>query len=103
MALKIVRNDIIKMNTEAIVNTANDHVSVGTGCDSAVYKAAGYDELLKYREDNIGFVAEGVFESLEPVGFKTGAPSSVQNREMEDGGMRECCKILNVLKYEIVE
>ena len=87
MPFKIVRNDITKMNTEAIVNTANDHVSVGTGCDSAVYKAAGYDELLKYREDNIGFVAEGVFESLEPVGFKTGAPSSVQNREMEDGGM----------------
>ena len=87
MPFKIVRNDITKMNTEAIVNTANDHVSVGTGCDSAVYKAAGYDELLKYREDNIGFVAEGVFESLEPVGFKTGAPSSVQNREMEDEGI----------------
>ena len=50
MPFKIVRNDI-KKNTEAIVNTANDHVSVGTGCDSAVYKAAGYDELLKYRED----------------------------------------------------
>lgn len=59
MPFKIVRNDITKMNTEAIVNTANDHVSVGTGCDSAVYKAAGYVELLKYREDNIGFVAEG--------------------------------------------
>ena len=51
MPFKIVRNDITKMNTEAIVNTANDHVSVGTGCDSAVYKAAGYDELLKYREE----------------------------------------------------
>ena len=42
MAFKIVRNDITKMNTEAIVNTANDHATVGTGCDSAVYKAAGY-------------------------------------------------------------
>ena len=49
--------------------------------------------------------SRGVFESLGPVGFKTGATSSVQHREMEDGGMREreCCKILNVLKYEIVE
>jgi O-acetyl-ADP-ribose deacetylase (regulator of RNase III) len=47
------------MNTEAIVNTANDHVSVGTGCDHAVYMAAGYDELLKYREEKIGFVPEG--------------------------------------------
>ena len=59
MPLKIVRNDITKMNTEAIVNPANDHISVGTGCDSAVYKAAGYDELLRYREEEIGFVPEG--------------------------------------------
>ena len=51
MAFKIVRNDITKMNTEAIVNTANDHATVGTGCDSAVYKAAGYEELLAYRKE----------------------------------------------------
>lgn len=56
---KIVRNDITRMNTEAIVNTANEQTSVGAGCDSAVYKAAGYDELLKYREENVGFVPEG--------------------------------------------
>ena len=59
MSFKIVRNDITKMNTEAIVNTANDYPIVGTGCDSAVYKAAGYDELLKYRIEKIGFVPEG--------------------------------------------
>ncbi len=59
MPLKIVRNDITKMNTEAIVNTANEHVMVGSGCDSAVYKAAGYDELLAYRKENIGEVPEG--------------------------------------------
>ena len=59
MAFKIIRNDITKMNTEAIVNTANDNPSVGTGCDSAVYKAAGYDELLSYRREKIGFVPEG--------------------------------------------
>ena len=54
VAFKIVRNDITKMNTEAIVNTANDHPAVGTGCDSAVYKAAGYAELLAYRTEKIG-------------------------------------------------
>ena len=59
MPLKIVRNDITKMDTEAIVNTANDHATVGTGCDSAVYKAAGYEELLGYRKEKIGFVPEG--------------------------------------------
>ena len=68
MPFKIVRNDITKMNTEAIVNTANDHISVGTGCDSAVYKAAGYDELLKYRKEKIGFVPEG--DAFITPGFK---------------------------------
>lgn len=59
MPLKIVRNDITKMNTEAIVNTANAHVTVGPGCDSAIYKAAGYDELLAYRKEKIGYIPEG--------------------------------------------
>ncbi len=59
MAFKIVRNDITKMNTEAIVNTANDHATVGTGCDSAIYRASGFDELLSYRTEKIGFVPEG--------------------------------------------
>ena len=59
MPLKIVRNDITKMNTEAIVNTANGHPTVGTGCDYAVYTAAGYDELLTYRKEKIGPVKEG--------------------------------------------
>ncbi len=59
MAFKIVRNDITKMNTEAIVNTASDNPGVGSGCDSAVYNAAGFDELLAYRKDRIGYVPEG--------------------------------------------
>lgn len=59
MSFKIVRNDITKMTTEAIVNTANAEPVVGVGCDSAVYKAAGFDELLAYRKDRIGSVPEG--------------------------------------------
>ena len=59
MAFQIVRNDITKMNTDAIVNTANEYVAVGTGCDSAVYKAAGYEQLLSYRQEKIGQVPEG--------------------------------------------
>ena len=59
MSLKIVRNDITKMTTEAIVNTANKNAVVGTGCDMAVYNAAGYESLLQYRMDNIGYVPEG--------------------------------------------
>ena len=59
MPLKIVRNDITKMNTDAIVNTANEYVAVGPGCDTAVYQAAGYDALFQYRKENIGPVPEG--------------------------------------------
>lgn len=59
MSLSIVRNDITKMNTEAVVNTANANPVVGPGCDNAIYAAAGYDELLKYRIENIGSVSEG--------------------------------------------
>ena len=59
MPLKIVRNDITKMNTEIIVNTANDHPTVGTGCDFAIYQAAGREELLAYRSEHIGYVPEG--------------------------------------------
>lgn len=59
MSFKIIRNDITKMKTEAIVNTANKQVEVGAGCDMAIYKAAGYDELLEYRRDKIGVVEEG--------------------------------------------
>jgi len=58
MPLKIVRNDITKMNTDAIVNTANSAVAVGEGIDTAVYNAAGYDELLALRKE-IGEVPDG--------------------------------------------
>jgi len=47
------------MNTEAIVNTANEKPTVGSGCDTAVYKAAGFDKLLEFRKEKIGLVKEG--------------------------------------------
>ena len=46
------------MNTEAIVNTAGETPEIGTGCELAIYKAAGYDELHKIREEK-GFIEEG--------------------------------------------
>lgn len=59
MPFRIVRNDITKMTTDAIVNTANEHITVGSGCDSSVYKAAGYEKLLEYRVNKVGDVPEG--------------------------------------------
>ena len=59
MSLKIVRNDITKMQTEAIVNTANEEPIYSSGCDSAIYMAAGEKELLQYRQEHIGHKDEG--------------------------------------------
>ena len=59
MPFRIIRNDITRMDTDAVVNTANAGVTVGDGCDRAVYDAAGYDELLAYRRAKIGCVPEG--------------------------------------------
>lgn len=58
MSFRVVRNDITKMDVEAIVNTANPRVAVGAGCDKDVYKAAGHNKLLKYRQEHIGEIAE---------------------------------------------
>lgn len=58
MPFKIVRNDITKMQVDAIVNTANKEPLYSRGTDTAVYEAAGVDELLKAR-GKIGYLEEG--------------------------------------------
>ena len=58
MAFKIVRNDITKVKADAVVNTANPEVTVGSGVDSAIYKAAGREKLLEARK-KIGYLAPG--------------------------------------------
>ena len=58
MPFKIVRNDLTKMQVDAIVNTANWKPTYSFGTDSAVYKAAGEEELLEARS-KIGVLDEG--------------------------------------------
>ncbi|MBR6664988.1 MAG: macro domain-containing protein [Lachnospiraceae bacterium] len=58
MPFKIVRNDITKMQVDAIVNTANRLPIYSDGTDSAVYEAAGVEELLAERR-KIGTLEEG--------------------------------------------
>ena len=93
---RIVRNDITRMTTEAVVNTANQHVAVGEGCDSAVYEAAGCEELLAYRRDKIGEVPEG--EVFLTPGFRLPAkyiihavsPKYVDGEHGEEKLLRSC-------------
>ena len=58
MPLKIIRNDITKVDVDIIVNSANPKPKYGTGTDYAVYSAAGIDDLLSERK-KIGNIAVG--------------------------------------------
>ena len=49
MPLKIIRQDITKIECDAIVNPSNIHLYPGGGTDMSIHKAAG-PELLKYCE-----------------------------------------------------
>lgn len=58
MPFKIIRNDITKMQVDAIVNTANAEPMYSYGLDKAVYEAAGAEQLLAVRR-RIGRMEEG--------------------------------------------
>jgi len=58
MPFKIVRNDITKMEVDAIVNTANPNPTYASGTDAAIYTAAGAERLLVERE-KIGKIEVG--------------------------------------------
>ena len=58
MPFRIVRNDITKVHTDAIVNTANPFPTIGKGTDTSVYNAAGREELLRARQ-KIGVIEPG--------------------------------------------
>ena len=58
MPLQIIRNDITRVEADAIVNTANPEPVVGGGTDSAIYQAAGKEQMLEARR-KIGPIAPG--------------------------------------------
>ena len=66
MPFRIIRNDITKVEADAIVNTANPEPVIGGGTDFAVHKAAG-PELLEARK-KIGPIPVGT--SVETPAFR---------------------------------
>ena len=97
MPFKIVRNDLTKMQVDVIVNTANKAPVYSTGTDTAVYKAAGEEELLAERK-KIGYMEEG--EVAITPGFKLPAkyiihavsPWYIDGNSGEEEKLRSCYK-----------
>ena len=95
MPFKIVRNDLTKMQVDAIVNTANPKPKYSSGTDTAVYKAAGILKLLAERK-KIGYMNEG--EAAITPGFKLPAkyiihavsPRYIDGNSGEENKLREC-------------
>ncbi len=95
MPLKIVRNDLVKMEVDVIVNTANVAPIYSSGTDTAVYKAAGEEELLAERQ-KIGYMKEG--EVAITPGFKLSAkyiihavsPLYIDGKSGEEEKLRAC-------------
>ena len=96
MPCKVVRNDIVRMECDAIVNTANEKVTVGTGCDYAIYQAAGREQLLDYRRRFIGEVPEGeafvtpAFELKARYIIHAVSPCYIDGAHGEEQKLRSC-------------
>ena len=69
MPFNIIRNNIVNVEADAIVDTGNPRVAVGRGVDWAIYKAAGWEQLLAERE-KIGKMLPGQAAYTPAFGLK---------------------------------
>ena len=95
MPFQIIRNDITRVEADAVVNTANPEPCCGSGTDAAVYQAAGAEELLAARK-KIGRIAPG--EAAATAAFRlparyiihTVGPSWIDGEHGEFEILRSC-------------
>lgn len=104
MPLRIVRNDITLMTTEAIVNTSGSDPRVGDGCERAIYSAAGEQELMAERL-KFGHVDEGDVFLTQGYGLKASyiihavSPLFVDGKSGEEDKLRSCYRKSLELAY----
>lgn len=104
MPLKIVRNNIINMEADAIVNSANHLPMVGSGVDMSIYEAAGFRELLAERS-KIGKIPYGCVEATPAFNLKakyilhTVTPIWRGGNSHEEELLRSCYD--NIMRYAI--
>ena len=87
MPFTIVRNDITKMNTDAIVNAANTGLKMGGGVCGAIFRAAGAAEL-QAACDKLAPIKTG--EAVITPGFRLAAKYIIHTAgPVYHGGTRE--------------
>ena len=95
MPFQIIRNDITKVKADIIVNTANPRPVVGSGTDSAIYRAAG-EELRLAERKKIGDIAVGKAAATPAFGLSakyiihTVGPSWEGGGHGEHDALRSC-------------
>lgn len=87
MPFEIVRNDIVNMQVDAVVNTANPNPVIGSGVDSAIYRKAG-EELLAARQ-KIGRIPFGGAAVTPGFGLDAGYVIHTVGPVWEGGGQGE--------------
>ena len=95
MPFKIIRNDITKVKADAIVNTANPEPRYAGGTDTAIFKAAGAEDLLAERK-KIGRIAQGEAAVTAAIGLPakyiihTVGPAWIDGKHGEYDILRSC-------------
>ncbi len=95
MPFQIVRNDITRVAADVIVNTANPYPRIGRGTDSAIYQAAGIEQLMKARKE-IGIIPRGqavatpAFNLHAKYIIHTVGPSWRDGQQGEEDTLRDC-------------
>ena len=111
MPFQIIRNDITKVKADVIVNTANPKPRIGRGTDSAIYAAAGEEQLLDARK-KIGDIAPGQAVSTDAFALSakyiihTVGPSWIDGSHGERDVLRSCyeesLKLAAILKCKSI-